>query len=200
MESYVLRETRLLQYDILGLTELCIHNLQKQKRIRNRTWVYSAPAEKKEGKSTDPVAGVAIMLSNRIADKLLDEGHVDTRITWVRIKGSVCNIFYIVTYINLKVRTWSEHSSTRRQKKWDNKLHACNDTYRSKQAGKRPRKLDYICVSNRWKSIVLNVEVRWGSSIHRFAKPFDHGFLSVIWRWKTSKRKKSPTVKFYVHD
>ena len=83
---------KLLQCDILGLTEL--HNLQEQKRFQSRTWVHSAPAPKKEGKSTDPAAGVAIMLSNRMTDKLLDEGHVDKRITWVRIKGPVCNIFY----------------------------------------------------------------------------------------------------------
>ena len=69
---------RLLQYDILGLTEL--HNLQEQKRFQSRTWVHSTPAPKKEGKSTDQAAGVAIMLSNRMADKLLDEGHAGTRI------------------------------------------------------------------------------------------------------------------------
>ena len=94
---------RLLQYDILGLTEL--HNLQEQKRFQNRTWVHSAPAPKKEGKSTDPAAGVAIMLSNRMADKLLDEGHVGTRIAWVRLKGPVCNIFFIVVYVPHKGRT-----------------------------------------------------------------------------------------------
>ena len=76
-------------------------------------------------------------------------------------------------------------------KKWSGRYRACNGTYRSKEAGKRPRKLDYICVSNRWKSLMINVEVKWGPSIHRFGKPFDHGFLSAIWRWKTSKRKKA---------
>ena len=55
---------KLLQYDILGLTEL--HNLQEQKRFQSRTWVHSAPAPKVEGKSTDPAAGVAIMLSNHV--------------------------------------------------------------------------------------------------------------------------------------
>ena len=94
---------RLLQYDVLGLTEL--HNLQEQKRSQSRTWVHSAVAEKKEGKNMDPAAGVAIMLSNRMDDKLLDEGHVGTRIAWVRIKGPVCNIFYIVVYISHKDRT-----------------------------------------------------------------------------------------------
>ena len=255
---------RLLQYDVLGLTEL--HNLQEQKRFQSRTWVHSAPAEKKEGKSMDPAAGVAIMLSNRMADKLLDEGHVGTRIAWVRIKGPVCNIFYIVVYIPHKGRTcapfakdtiqqlrkllstvrksdcvilagdfncqlrrnvpgctgkWS--MTTRpddgheeqildlmrendlfaagtlfkpKKKKWHGRYRVCNGTYRSKVANKRPRKLDYICVSNRWKSLVINVEVKWGPSIHRFGKPFDHGFLSAIWRWKTNKRKKTQRSNF----
>ena len=44
-------------------------------------------------------------------------------------------------------------------KKWFGKYRACNGTYRSKEAGKRPRKLDYICVSNRWKSLMI--EVKW---------------------------------------
>ena len=72
--------------------------------------MHSAPAEKKEGKSTDPAAGVAIMLSNRMADKLLDEGHVGTRIAWVRLKGPVCNIFYIVAYIPHKGRTCAPYA------------------------------------------------------------------------------------------
>ena len=255
---------KLLQYDILGLTEL--HNLQEQKRFQGRTWVHSAPAPKKEGKSTDPAAGVAIMLSNRMADKLLDEGHVGTRIAWVRLKGPVCNIFFIVVYVPHKGRTSAPYaedtilqlkkllhtvrksecvvlagdfncqlrrnvpgctgqwSMTKRpeqgheelildlmrendlfavdtlfkpkKKMWGGKIRICNATYRPKDASKRPRKLDYICVSNRWKSLMINVEVRWGPSIHRFGRSFDHGFLSVIWRWKTSKKKKVQRSNF----
>ena len=255
---------KLLQYDILGLTEL--HNLQEQKRFQSRTWVHSAPAPKVEGKSTDPAAGVAIMLSNRMADKLLDEGHVGTRIAWVRLKGPVCNLFYIVAYIPHKGRKSAPYAkdtiaqlrkllSTVRKsecvilagdfncqlrrhvpgctgkwcmttkqddgheeqildlmrendlfavdtlfkpktKKWGGKNRACNATYRPKDTKKRPRKLDYICVSNRWKSLMVKVEVKWGPSIHRFGKPFDHGFLSAIWRWKTSKKKKTQRSNF----
>ena len=98
------RDTTIIEYcSTIGLTEL--HNLQEQERFRNRTWVHSAPAEKKEGKSTDPAAGVAIILSDRMTDKLLDEGYVDTRIAWVRLKGPVCNIFYVIAYIPHKGRT-----------------------------------------------------------------------------------------------
>ena len=91
-----------LNYDILALTEL--HNAQE--KYEGRRWVCSASAgTDKKGKSSDPAAGVAIMLSPRIADKVLDSGHVGTRIAWVRIAGPVCNIFFIVTYIPHKGRT-----------------------------------------------------------------------------------------------
>ena len=90
-----------LNYDILGLTEL--HNVQT--KFQGRRWICSAAAEtSKDGKSTDPAAGVAIMLSARMADKVMSEGHVGTRIAWVRIKGPVCNIFFIVVYIPHKGR------------------------------------------------------------------------------------------------
>ena len=45
------------------------------------------------------------MLSPRMAAKTLDSGHVGTRIVWARIKGPICNIFYIVVYIPHKGRT-----------------------------------------------------------------------------------------------
>ena len=49
-----------LNYDILGLTEL--HNAQT--KFQGRRWICSAAAETNEqGKSTDPAAGVAVMLS-----------------------------------------------------------------------------------------------------------------------------------------
>ena len=39
------------------------------------------------------------MLFPRMADKVIGEGHVGTRIAWVRIAGRVCNIFYVVVYV-----------------------------------------------------------------------------------------------------
>ena len=57
-----------LQYDILGLTEL--HNTQAKKQYQGRRWVCSAHAETKDdGKSSDPAAGVTIMLSDRVETK-----------------------------------------------------------------------------------------------------------------------------------
>ena len=93
-----------LQYDILGLTEL--HNTQAKVQFQHKTWIHSAPAAiDANGKCSDPAAGVAIMLSPRMAAKTLDTGHVGTRIAWVRLKGPVCNLFYIVVYIPHKGRT-----------------------------------------------------------------------------------------------
>ena len=93
-----------LKYDILGLTEL--HNMQAKEHFMGRRWVCSAQAELDEkGHSTDPAAGVAIMLSPRMADKVIGQGHVGTRIAWVRIAGPVCNIFYVVVYVPHKGRT-----------------------------------------------------------------------------------------------
>ena len=68
--------------------------------------MHSAPAGNDEnGKNPDPAAGVAIMLSNRMANKVISSGHVGTRIAWVRIAGPVCNIFFVVVYIPHKGRT-----------------------------------------------------------------------------------------------
>ena len=60
----------------------------------------SAQAEVDEqGKYVDPAAGVAIILSKRMR-KLIDKaGHVGTRITWVRIRGPMCPLFFIAVYI-----------------------------------------------------------------------------------------------------
>ena len=91
-----------LNYDILGLTEL--HNTQANAQFKSKRWIHSAPAKVNEqGKCSDPAAGVAIMLSQRMAAKILDSGHIGARIVWVRLKGPVCNIFFIVTQRGLDV-------------------------------------------------------------------------------------------------
>ena len=70
--------------------------MDPQRANRERWW----------GNSTDPAAGVAILLSNRMAGKVLDEGRVGTCIAWSRVAGLVCNIiFFIVVYILHNERT-----------------------------------------------------------------------------------------------
>ena len=66
--------------------------------------------------------------------------------------------------------------------KWESseRKRVCNASYLGKDSKKRPRKLDYIFVSNRWKSMVKSVNVKWGPTEHHFDRKFDHGLLSVI--------------------
>ena len=71
------------------------------------------------------------------------------------------------------------------KKRWgpEDRMRLCNATYLQKDETRRRTQLHYICVTNRWKTMMQNVKVRWGwgPSEHRFARRFDHGFLSVIY-------------------
>ena len=51
------------------------------------------------------------MLSDRMADKVIDQGHIGTRIVWVKLAGPTCNIFFIVPYIPHKGRTQAPYAS-----------------------------------------------------------------------------------------
>ena len=73
-----------LNYDILGLGEL--HNVQCKEQFKEKRWICSQAAEEKDGKCTDPAAGVAILLSQRMANRIMSQGWVNTRIVWVRIE------------------------------------------------------------------------------------------------------------------
>ena len=77
-----------------------------------------------------------------------------------------------------------------KRKMWNGRYRYCNATYLPKDREKRPTKLDYICVTDRWKSMIIDSKVRWGPSIHRFGQTFDHRLLIATWRWKTKKDKK----------
>ena len=60
-----------LNYDILGLGEL--HNVQVKKQFQDSHWITRATAANDDSdKCIDPAAGVAILLSNRMADKVSD--------------------------------------------------------------------------------------------------------------------------------
>ena len=254
-----------LNYDILGLTEL--HNTQAKEQFQGKTWIHSEIAKTDaQGRCNDPAAGVAIMLSAKMANKVIGSGYVGTRIAWVRIKGPVCNLMYVVTYVPHKGRTeapkaedtiqqlaqllrtarksecviiagdlncqlqrnvqgctgqWSmtKHANKGhgdrildmmrshdlcaidtyfkpKRKKWGDNHRYCNATYMPKDTTRRPTKLDYILISNRWKSMVMNVETRWGPSIHRFGHQFDHALVSATWRWRTKKTQKTRRPDF----
>ena len=87
-----------LEYDILGLGEL--HNKHLEKHYEEKRWICSERSKKDEqGVDPDPAAGVAILLSPRMADRILESGCVGARIAYVRLEGPVCNLFVVVPYI-----------------------------------------------------------------------------------------------------
>ena len=105
-----------LKCDVLGPTEL--HDTQTKEIHQGRRWVCSTQVEEDDdGKSTDPEAGVTILFSPRVADKVVDQGHVGTRIVWVKITGPVCNTFYIVTYM---YQMKDGHKHHKHKTRWDN--------------------------------------------------------------------------------
>jgi len=61
-----------------------------------------------------------------------------------------------------------------------------NATYISKTQGYSPNQLDYVLVSNRFKSGVSSCKVRWGPSIHRFGHRFDHGMVQGTFRFRVA--------------
>ena len=93
-----------LRMDILGLGEL--HNKQLEEHYKEKRWICSDRSElNDDGIDPDPAAGVAILLSPRMANRILSSGCVGARIVWVRLAGSVCNLFIIVVYVPHRGRT-----------------------------------------------------------------------------------------------
>ena len=87
-----------------------------------------------------------------------------------------------------------------RRRLWSGKLRRCNSTYLPKHEDRRPTKLDYILVPNRWKSSVRNCNVRWGASMHRFGKKFDHDLLKATWDWRLRVEKREPKPDYKAMD
>ena len=55
----------------------------------------------------------------------------------------------------------------------------CNTTYLSMHEDRRPTKLDYFLVSDRWQGSVVSSKTKWGASYHRFGSKFDHSLLTI---------------------
>ena len=64
-----------------------------------------------------------------------------------------------------------------KRKLWNCRHRVYNATYLPKDRKRLPTKLDYLCVSNRFKAMVISSEVRWGPLIHHFGQKFDHGLV-----------------------
>lgn len=189
------------------------------------------------------------------------------RIAWVRLKGPICPIFFIVVYIPHKFRDvtpqaadtinelaallktipkndcvvitgdfncqlrrnvpgctgkWCMTKKNEQQghdqeildlmrandlfavdtrfkpkaKQWSAKKRTCNATYLPKHIERRPTKLDYFLVTNRWQGMVTNSSTKWGAAQHRFGKKFDHSLLSIEWQWRIKDTKRIPSPDF----
>ena len=64
-----------------------------------------------------------------------------------------------------------------------------NATYINKVKGSAPTQIDYVLVSDRWKSGVSQCAVRWGPSIHRFGHIYDHGMVYGTFRFRVAAHK-----------
>ena len=68
-----------LKTDVLGLGEL--HNKHLEEHYKSKRWICSERSKlDEEGKDPDPAAGVAMLLSPRMADRILEQGHTGARI------------------------------------------------------------------------------------------------------------------------
>ena len=76
-----------LRKDVVALTELHGHQLDVTK---SKLFITSPRSTlKPNGKSTDSAAGVALLLSPRVGEKMCGSVHVGTRIVWVCFQGPV---------------------------------------------------------------------------------------------------------------
>ena len=88
----------------------------------------------------------------------------------------------------------------KRKTMFDGQKRVCNATYLQKDTSRRPKKLDYFFVSNRWKSCVQNSKTDWAPSEHRFGKLFDHSLIKIKWKWRVKTEKSVPTKDYKAMD
>ena len=90
---------------MLALTELHGKQLDVE---QSKNWVVSAKAKTQaDGRCSDPAAGVAIMLSNRMVKKIYSSGCVGSRIAWVRLHTPTGPMFFVCVYVPHKHRNRS---------------------------------------------------------------------------------------------
>ena len=83
-----------------------------------------------------------------------------------------------------------------KKKFWSKRNRLCNATYMPKHKERRPTKLDYFLVSQRWQGSVTSSTTKWGAAFHRFGSKFDHGLLNIEWEWRLRVCKSSPKPDF----
>ena len=102
-----------LGYDVLVLPELW-RNASKF-TDGTLTWTHSKAQLDKDGNRKFPLdraAGVGILLSDRARAKCLAHGSPCERITWVRLKGPVTNLFIIGCYMPHRARSNPSQQNT----------------------------------------------------------------------------------------
>ena len=70
--------------------------------------------------------------------------------------------------------------------------HKTNATYLAKDPTYKPSQIDYVLISSRWATSITNSRVRWGISINRWGRLYDHGAIECTFR---TKIKSKPTKK-----
>ena len=85
-----------------------------------------------------------------------------------------------------------------KSKLWPNqkRKRLCKATYMPKHKGRRPTKLDYFLVSQRWQGMATAAKTKWGAAHHRFGTKFDHCLLSLEWAWRVRVSKRLPIPDF----
>ena len=81
-------------------------------------------------------------------------------------------------------------------KLWSGRKRLCNATYVPKHTERRPTKLDYFLVSNRWQGMVTAAKTKWSAAYHRFGSKFDHALISIDWQWRLRTNKSKPRPCF----
>ena len=92
-----------LGYDILALTET--HDSGCLRSTKHFITGDAAPRG-------DPCAGVAMLLSDRIAESVIHSGCCATRIVYARINASPCNLFVVCVYVPHSTRQNPSQSDT----------------------------------------------------------------------------------------
>ena len=64
-----------------------------------------------------------------------------------------------------------------------------NATFLPRDPQYNPSQIDYILISSRWATGAKDSKVRWGPSIKRWGRLYDHGLVSLIFTSKIKSRK-----------
>ena len=65
-----------------------------------------------------------------------------------------------------------------------------NATYLAKDPSYKPSQIDYIAVSSRWASSVVDSKVKWGVSCQRWGRHYDHGLVCCVLRLRVQNGKR----------